>query len=649
MATKYTSWKYGFSIRLTPMLLILLVGFLLRIALYDYGLPYVHNVDEPNMYVMANDFRDRMGSDWRGEWLAGYPPGYLVFEALLLDGMDHVHFLNIHTAMGTYIRGMRLVSIWLDMISLALIMQLARQLSDDRAAWLSGSIWAISAPVLFNAITALPDPATVFLCVSSAVLTWHAFRRQSVVMGLLSTLFALLAVAFKYPVAPVLLLPGMFFLLLLVKRRLQALIPAVIALAMVVGTAYLLLVVYGGTNLSNREAQAARYALFDNLTSVERWQNTLNALIGMMGPVVVGLMIIASGVWLYRSFQTRKLQNPFIMLTILTGFLVLLPVPVYIGSEVTYPVRYVYPVAVLLLPAGAALIFKQLSCGWKRVPGLVVTGSIIAVAMLTLLPATLTQHQRLQGVYTYRLLQEWVEGNIPAESPLIVSDGHLHRTLNRYEGGYDGYNFYPVYLATDARLDVPWQGDFNDFDYAIIQEPYLETWPRVDAWKDTDEMLLIKQFGGEELKGERIYIYDTESMPVLQTTFQSGNFAVNLHSYSVRQYENHLEVASYWQSESAVPVELSYALHLTPSDGVMPVAQQDGSLGHRPTWTWDDPQELIRGNMTDLTLPDALQPGDYMLWLIVYYWETGERLQLPDGTERLALLSFAIPDTEGDD
>jgi len=246
---------------------LLLLAAALRIASFTYGLPYVDHVDEPNFYLLANDQRGVLDAAWRENWLEGYPPGYIWMAAALMQGVDAIADLNIHTDMGNYIAILRLVSLLGDLLTLAALMTLARWLGGAAAGAIAGSGYVIAAEVLENAITALPDPLTVTFVVLCALLTVRALRRDQAAMALLATIFGLLAVVFKYPVFPVLLLPAAFFLRDLWQRRVRALPMAALALLLVGGTALYLLFAYGALNISNSEGLRARTSFF----SSARW------------------------------------------------------------------------------------------------------------------------------------------------------------------------------------------------------------------------------------------------------------------------------------------------------------------------------------------------------------------------------------------
>lgn len=70
----------------------------------------------------------------------------------------------------------------------------------------------VATPFVRNASIALRDPLFALTAMFCVVFRLWAWRRDSVRWGLLSTALGLVAVAVKYPAAPVLILPALFFL-----------------------------------------------------------------------------------------------------------------------------------------------------------------------------------------------------------------------------------------------------------------------------------------------------------------------------------------------------------------------------------------------------------------------------------------------------
>lgn len=605
---------------------LLLVAAALRLASFSYGLPYVDHVDEPNFYLLANDQRGVLDAAWRNNWLEGYPPGYIWSAAAIMTGVDAIADLNIHTDMSNYITVLRLVSIFCDLLTLAALMTLARWLGGYVAGAIAGSGYVIAAEILENSIVALPDPATVLFVVLCALLTMRALQRDSVPLALLGTASGLLAIIFKYPVFPVLLLPAAFFLRDLWRRRVRALPTAALALALVAGVGFYLLFAYGAAGISNSEGLRARTSFFSSVLTPRQWVITLNALFG-----TIGLPLLAfGGVGLVVHVFRRKPPKRALSLLLVFGvaFLLLAVVPGYVSRQL-YPTRYTWPAVALFMPVMAALIAPVL-----RGRTLLVVGAV-ALPLLVGLPEMVSYVASLQRPYTYTYAQQWFEENIPDGSTLWIEGFLNYRSLSRYEAGYPGYkNFAPVY----GRDMEAWDNSFT-IDYLYLTEAQRDNWPMTPGWGALDQYTLIKQIGDESMNREVLYVYTTDLLAGQQQTRLGGADTLILRGIDLVQEGRTLMVPSYWQAPDAAPtVDYSYTLYLTPPDNPRSVVfQQDAGLGQRPTSTWVDPGEVLRGEIAPLTLPEDLSPGEYTVWLGVYYWQTGERLTLDDGSTALRI------------
>ncbi len=612
---------------------LLLLAAALRIASFTYGLPYVDHVDEPNFYLLANDQRGVLDAAWRENWLEGYPPGYIWMAAALMQGVDAIADLNIHTDMGNYIAILRLVSLLGDLLTLAALMTLARWLGGAAAGAIAGSGYVIAAEVLENAITALPDPLTVTFVVLCALLTVRALRRDQAAMALLATIFGLLAVVFKYPVFPVLLLPAAFFLRDLWQRRVCALPMATLALLLVGGTALYLLFAYGALNISNSEGLRARTSFFSSVLTPRQWAITLNATIGTLGIPVLALGVFGL-VGLVIRRKPRKRLFP-LLLVLGVGFLLLAVVPGYVSRQL-YPVRYIWPAAALFFVAFAALIAPLL-----RGRRLLLVGAI-ALPLFIGAPELLSYLSSLQRPYTYALAQEWFEENVPDGSVLWIEGFLNYRSLSRYEAGYTGYKDFGLIYGRERG---EWDGSF-EVDYLYLTESQREQWPMTPGWPALEQYTLVKRIGDEAMNREVLYIYSTDPLASQQETpFLGEQTTLRLRGIELVQEGRTLLVPSYWQAPDAPPaVDYSYTLYLTPPDDPADVVlQQDAGLGQRPTSTWVDPEEVLRGGIAPITLPDDLPAGEYAVWLGIYYWETGERLTLDDGRAALRIGEVTVP------
>ncbi len=682
------------SVRLYAFLtlFILLASFALRMADMPHGLPYIDHPDEPNFYALANDVRGVRDAYWRNDWLEGYPPGYIWLYAAILNGVDALAENNIHTDMGMYVGTLRIVSILIDMLTLAFIMLATRWLSGRTASLLAGGVWAISAAVIQNAILALPDPATVFACVLCVVLALQAFRHESFVWAILATLAGLLATLFKYPVAPILLLPAAFCLWQLWRDFRRALLLSAGALALVLLTAYGLFFIYGANDLSNVEANTVRSSFLTNMLDPFRWYKVFNGLFGTVGIgflVVMGLaaflaikkyqspplnplpitwrgdLTLQQAPPLYaverglggedsKGVRIKQNQNPLnfnfalIALTASTGFLILAIIPGYLHSYANsiYPIRYTLPAAAVLLIAAAAWIGQVLFSKNHAVKDTLYRVSTARISylwmmmllpILALLPETIAYQTYMQRPFTYTAMQHWFEDNIPENSLIWTTHIDPYVSLARYDRGYSGFKNFNVVFAPDNRTENGLT--IADMDYLYLSDEDLSRFP-------DNPYPLVKHIGGYPYREPDLYIFRAHPLPNPQETlFSNSSTQLILRGIQAEKTNTQITVESFWQAPIQPDKIYSYSLYLSPTnDPSQSLAQMDGELGQRPTHTWFDPDELLRGDMLPLDLPE-LVAGDYTVWLVLYSWETGERFVLEDGLDRLPVLEFTIEDT----
>jgi hypothetical protein len=95
-----------------------------------------------------------------------------------------------------------------------------------------------------------------------------------------------------------------------------------------------------------------------------------------------------------------------------------------------------------------------------------------------------------------------------------------------------------------------------------------------------------------------------------------------------------------WKAMGPVPANYKVFVHLTDDGGAV-VAQHDGVpvSGERPTTTWEPGQIIV--DRHGVFLP-AQVPGRLHLWVGLYDPTTGERLRLPDGTDRVDLGTLSV-------
>lgn len=613
---------------------IVLLAFGLRVPVTTHALPYVHHIDEPNFYRLAQDWRGQLNAGWRNNWLAGYPPGYIHLYAATMNGVDTLQQLDLHRDMYRYVFIMRMVSVFADVFILVLLMWLIRDLSTPLASLLGGLFYALSAEFIQYSALAQPDPITTLLVLLTVIASVQALRHHSGRWALMATILGLLATIFKYSAGPILLLPACYYLRDLWRRRWRAVPGGALALGLVMSVAYYLLFVEGGASLDNSEGAQARLYFWQNLTNPRRWENVLHTIFGSIGWGPIGLATMGLVGWLLRPRLKRdesaKLAFPAadVGWIALGSLCILVLVPIYM-AQLGYWVRYIWPVAVLWIVI-AATLYGHFAGFWR---GFVWITVALALAYLSETATFVIEHYTRP--HTFTIAQRWFADNVPAGSVIWIESEPIYRSLSRYDGGYTGVpEFERVYLSNDEMLTAAVSATL---DYAYLNAGQIVGWPRQDTLPPRDALTLLKRFESATYLGEPAYVFtfDPVARQDRNIVWQSGDTTLILEGIAATRSPDGttIDINSYWRVGAALPsVDYSYMVYLAPFDDPTAVRlQHDGPLGQRRTSTWDDPDELLRGEIAPLGLPDDLPAGAYRLGLVVYYWATGERLRLPNG------------------
>ncbi len=106
-----------------------------------------------------------------------------------------------------------------------------------------------------------------------------------------------------------------------------------------------------------------------------------------------------------------------------------------------------------------------------------------------------------------------------------------------------------------------------------------------------------------------------------------------------------VDVRLWWRAEKPPANSYSIGLHLLDQNGNL-IAQADGAINEYGKTQVDlatmQPGHIYIDYRT-LNLPNTVVPGSYQLDLIVYNWQTGQRLTLPDGLDHLSLKTITVP------
>lgn len=630
------------------LLAILLVFGGLSLASYDYSLPYVDHVDEPNYYLAGLEARGLYDNEG---YYDGVPPAYIALHALVQPPLES---LGIDGLSATT-RVMRLLALTLSLGTLILIALTARSAAGDLAGLVAGASWGLSPLVMENTAHALPDPPVYFF---TALALWTATialthpRRRG--WSLWSCAAALVAVTFKYPAVPALLLAPIPALLTLREDRGRGLLYLGLQAAMIAGVGFFLVIVYGVdfNNLQREGAEIASSGL-TNLFEPSRLFNNLVQTIVPLNAIIFWLVTLA-GLVAY-VFVRRRAPDAFVIRPGVIGLCVVLLMSVpWLTASYAYVVagniRYVLPATVaacVMFGAAFAAIVALISA---RVPGKNVRPiALLLLLALVFLPQipdllALVQERRLPDQRI--ALRRWAEETLEP-GPVIVEAAN-HKTFNTEWSGLGGAKWFNWTVAEDIRsrsLD-DWREDALMVYAALSPEQIADLQADDSTVNPLDSMLRLRAFMGPG-RGPDTVMYRLWQMDVPLDVGFGEMIRLRGHDAIPETVSpgDSIPLRLYWSADSQPARFYSLFVHLTPPDDPTQVLSQvDGPPGGeaRHTVTWDQAAETIIGPVYTLPVPANIAPGRYTLRLGVYAPEDGTRLAVMSGGDAYVLATFMV-------
>jgi uncharacterized membrane protein len=178
-------------------------------------------------------------------------------------------------------------------------------------------------------------------------------------------------------------------------------------------------------------------------------------------------------------------------------------------------------------------------------------------------------------------------------------------------------------------------------------------WFITSDWFNTDVRARFAQlevnFPVQQVLGDcnRYWCYLIQLMesPPLKTSQTFGTEMRFWGADVVSVTRNSVDVHLWWKADHRPTMSYSIGLHLLDSEGNL-VAQVDEPIqnyGKDVVNTNTMEPGKIYIDYRSLSLPASIAAGDYQLELIVYDWQTGKRLALDNGTDRLLLDKIIVP------
>ncbi len=622
------------------LFLIVILAASLRLASYDFSLPYINHPDEPNYYLEALKWR---GFYELGGAIPGYPPGILVINSTVQTLMA-----DDGLKMPDVVRMVRLLSLVVNLMTLLIIAFIARRIAGFTAGLIAALSWGIAPAVVTGGVYATADPYVYFF---TALAVWLALialqdarRPQSAIWSIIAGLFAVL---FKYPALPA-LLPGFVVAVYwCFTDRSKGVRVLAWQAGLVAGVGVFLLFIYQAGQMDIREADTLRTSGLSNLTNVNFVANNL---FQVFAPIGGWLAVLIASIGLIRIAISDRFQQRTLVVLICLLPLIAIPWLAASFSLVTSGGRVKD-----VLPA-TAIAAALMGVGMIEISKLFRQRRIYAVALIVGLIAVTIWWPHLQADVEYvqaaqpadrRVdIRRWADENLTAGT-VIVDDAN-DKTFNPQWSGLVNNRQWFDWLETDNVLEhtrTEWREDFG-VSYLALNVVEFDRIEKTDAGQAFLEGLLpLREFTRPVLmRGPQTLFYRLwKPEQALDVTFGDS---IHLIGYDVNTPlpapGETLEFTFYWNATSAPLVDYSLFLHLLPDNESPPVAQYDGApvSVERPTYTWNEPSETLISQPINLTLPETMDAGDYQLMMGLYDWSTLVRLPV---TESGAVSGDAYP------
>jgi hypothetical protein len=615
------------------LLIILALAAAMRLLSYSFSLPFIDNVDESDYYLAGLEWRGLFDS--RG-YFAVTPPAYIALQAGLQPLLESMAIRDL--AATTQV--MRFLTVIVNLGTLVLIALIARLAGGDLAGLIAGAAWGIAPLVLENGVYALPDPWVYFLCALALWLAAEALvnpKRQWWCIG--SVVAALLAIAMKYPAAPV-LAPGVIVALVVaIQNRRKGLTYLAIQIALIVVTGLWFLLVYkiDFANLP-REGALVQSQGIANLFNLSRLANNLYYTVFPLSPIAFGVIAIL-GIVAFVSVRERRLsriQLGVVGLTLLMAFTI--PWLANMFNEVsTNKIRYVLPATTavcVLMGVALAQIAKVVPKRWAYASGAWVALPLIVLVFIPQLAQDwrFIQDRRLPDRRVE--LRQWFDANLEPGTVIVDQDNHM--TFNGIYGGIP-YKNWVDWWVSDNIMEYPleeWR-DQRGMSYAVISKGQIEQMNTSAEGRDyLARMLHLRDFFTGGMRGPQMAIYQLWRMQT-KTQFTFGD-NIRLVGYD-RSSETAkpgdvLTLRFYWQVMAAPTDNYSLFIHVVPQAEYNVLAQGDGAPASldRPTLSWDDPSETLISPAFDIVLPSDFPTGEYRVMIGLYNYVDGGRLPIKD-------------------
>src|SRR5579871_3060957 len=129
---------------------VMLIAALPRLSTYNYSLPFVDYVDEPNVYLIAAKWRTNLSQPVS----EGYPPAYLLVNIAAQGVVEAAG----HAGMASTVALLRIGTVLVHLLTILFVALTARAVAGNMAGIVAGLSWAIAPVFLQDAVFAIADP-----------------------------------------------------------------------------------------------------------------------------------------------------------------------------------------------------------------------------------------------------------------------------------------------------------------------------------------------------------------------------------------------------------------------------------------------------------------------------------------------------------
>ena len=268
-----------------------------------------------------------------------------------------------------------------------------------------------------------------------------------------------------------------------------------------------------------------------------------------------------------------------------------------------------------------------------------IVGGLTVAVLVPALPENVEFIRNYAKPDSTYLLWQYTDASLPPEGKFLTARGsRTHKTWNRPYSGYDGDTGFAWVHDDHPEVGTPqdaWDAGIAYFVMTDSDRAFIYNSAEFTRWIDDLWQLKVIEGGTSTVAGETTTVYRMLP-PQVQADAVFGE-EIALIGYDLRATEitagDTVVFRPYWQPLRTPGANYSMFVHVYPVDEPTNIVMQaDGTpvSERRLPLTWTDPDERLIGRDVVLNMPDHVEPGDYVLAVGLYDFETGVRLNVAD-------------------